>query len=214
MATKKMVVMGVFEDQTHAERALTRLDAVGIDRKALSLMAHPGTVQSTSEEVWKPENKLTHALEPKSGAMTGALAWSATLLGIALWAVPLGALIVSAPVALIGGAVAAFGAPLLSPDTLGDLGVPRRDAKLAIEAIRRGAIVLVVQAEYRQIREAAEAMDRAGAIDLYQRAAEWEAEGWSHEPNAPLWTKAQIEHEYVLRHPMRGIPRESAPSYT
>jgi hypothetical protein len=208
-----MVVMGVFDDRMHIERALTRLDAMRIDRKDLSVIAHPSAVQTESDRTWKPENLAVKAMQPKSGAVAGTLALSATMVGFALFAVPLGALLVAGPVAFVGGAVAAFGTPLVSPDTLGDLGVPRRDAKLAIEAVRRGGIVLVAQVDQRQTRVVAEALDRAGAIDLYARAGEWEAEGWSYEPNAPVWSDAEIEREHMLRHPMRGIPRDSVPSY-
>jgi hypothetical protein len=212
---EKMVVMGVFDDRVHVERALTRLDAMKVDRSTLSVIAHPHTVgvEGEDDRTWKPENLVVKAMQPKSGAVAGTMALSATLVGIALFAVPLGALLVAGPVALVGGAVSAFGTPLVSPDTLGDLGVPRRDAKLAIEAVRRGAVVLVAQVDRRQARFVAEALDRAGAIDLYARASEWENEGWSYEPNAPVWSDAEIEREHMLRHPMRGIPRDSVPSY-
>lgn len=208
MATQRMVVMGVFDDALQAERAVARMTALGVPRDEISFMAHPAAIRGEQRQDF--ERSIT-----KSGAVAGGATLAATLVGIALFAVPLGAVLVAGPLALFGGAAAAWGAPYFSPDSLSELGVRRADAKLAIEAVRRGGVVVAARIDDRLVRPVADAMDRAGAIDLRGRAAEWEREGWDYEPNAPIWTVAEIERERALRHPVQAIPgRVSEPPVT
>lgn len=61
--------------------------------------------------------------------------------------------------------------------------MPPHEAPTYEEALRRGGIAVAVQTEPGTYERAIDILDRDGAINLDEREAEWQAEGWS--PGAP-----------------------------
>lgn len=47
------------------------------------------------------------------------------------------------------------------------------------EGVRRGGTVVSIRADDSQVDEIADRLDRCGAVDIEQRAAEWSASGWT-----------------------------------
>ncbi len=190
MARAYTVVMGVFDEIADAERALRELSAIGVPKEEIAILAHPSALR---EEHRRP-------IEPsRSSLMTGGATMAATLIGIVLFAIPLGGLLVAGPLAYFGGAAAVNPTHAGTRDALGDLGVDRHDAKLAVECVRRGGIAVVVRPSDALARRTIEVLSRGGAIDLARREAEWEAEGWTFEPNGVPWTRRQIRAERARR---------------
>jgi hypothetical protein len=188
---KKLVVMGIFDDVRNAEHAIANLVAVPVARNDIGIIAHPYAVPHAQNVPGMPE--------PKSGAMVATAGMAATLVGIALCAIPLAGLLTAGPLVVLGGAASLIAAQPGSPDALEELGVPRSDAKLAVECMRRGGIVIVAPADRDRARRVADAMAQAGPIDFRRRVEEWESEGWTFEPNGPLWTREEIERERMRR---------------
>ncbi len=190
MAREKLVVMGAFDDIRDAEHAIANLIAVPIARDDVAVVAHPEAMPHRAHEAH---------VAPKSGAVATTAGMAMTLVGIALCAIPLAGLLTAPPLIILGGAAALVNARPDSPDALTELGVPRADAKIAVEHVRRGGIVLVVRTDRDRAHRAAEAMSRARSINLQTRADQWEASGWVFEPNAPMWTRERIHEDRALR---------------
>ena len=81
------------------------------------------------------------------------------------------------------------------------------------EAVRRGGCVVVVDGiEENRVDEAVKVMERHGAFDIDERAANWRARGWNgYDPAAPRLSAAEIEAERSYSQP-RGAagPRQMA----
>jgi hypothetical protein len=185
MARKMMVVMGVFDDARSAGHAIAQLKAFGVTDEELSILAHPEAIPTHKR------HPQTHLMEPKNGTGMTTAGLAATLVGIGLCAVPLLGLLTAGPLVIAGG-VAAVTGKNRPVDDIRDLGVPREDAEIAIEAARRGGITLLARVERQYARPVAKIMARGGAIDYRRRADEWEAEGWVFEPNAPAYSQEQV----------------------
>lgn len=186
MARAYTVVMGVFDEIGDAERALRDLSAMGVPQEEIAILAHPLALHEEHRRAAEPHG---------SSVVAGGATMAATLIGIVLFAIPLAGLLVAGPLAVFGGAAAVKPTHAGSPDALTDLGVDRHDAKLAVESVRRGGIAVVVRPDDALTRRTIEVLARAGAIDLVRREAEWEARGWTFEPNGVPWTRAQIHAE-------------------
>ena len=78
-------------------------------------------------------------------------------------------------------------------------GVDGRDehAGQYAEAVRRGGCVVVIDGiEESRVDEAVKVMERHGAFDIDERAANWRERGWKvHDPDAPRLSAAEIEAE-------------------
>lgn len=175
-----MALMGVFDHVAGAENAIAALQSIGVREQDISLLAHEATIPAARG-----------AIADANGTLFTPVGLAVTLVGIVLCAIPLAGLLTAGPLALLGGAASLFrtGNPV---DDLAELGVEREDAKIAHECLRRGAIIVVAQCDRALTRRAAGVIERAGAIDFRARAAEWEAEGWEYEPNAPMWSLEDV----------------------
>jgi uncharacterized protein (TIGR02271 family) len=56
---------------------------------------------------------------------------------------------------------------------------PTGEAGKYAEAVRRGNTVVVLEAEDADVEEAAQLMQELGAVDMDQRTAQWQSEGWT-----------------------------------
>jgi len=68
------------------------------------------------------------------------------------------------------------------------------------EAVRRGSVVLTVDADSGEQREhAVRIMNRHDPVDIDERVTQWRARGWAgYDENAPRYTAAEIEKERNL----------------
>ena len=91
-------------------------------------------------------------------------------------------------------------------DDLHGRGIPGERAELYAEAVRRGASLLIVEADADQAPAIAAELDRAGSLDLDAAGAHWRTAGWSgYDATAPAYSEAQLatEREQLLR---EGLP--------
>jgi hypothetical protein len=192
-------VVGVYEQLSVARHVVDDLVAAGFGREHISLVA------ADQDQVYAPyvgrdidgngivtddEVALrTDARPPRpdgseiaEGAGIGALigGLGGLLVGLGALAVPgVGPIIAAGPIlaALTGAGLGAVTGGLVG--ALVDLGIPNEEADLYAEGLRRGYSVVAVQSPDERVDQARLIMDRAGLIDLQQRAGEWRATGWS-----------------------------------
>jgi stress response protein YsnF len=91
----------------------------------------------------------------------------------------------------------------LSPGKLTDRGVSEDRAQMYSEAVRRGAALLILDAEDNDANEIASLLDRRGSLDLDTAAQRWRGAGWTgyqeegqpYDQNAMLAERAEFQRE-------------------
>jgi stress response protein YsnF len=92
------------------------------------------------------------------------------------------------------GEVVGYGGSLL--EKLTDLGVPRDEAEIYAEGVRRGGSLVLVRADDARAEEAASIMEGRRAVDYETRSASWRAEGWTgYEASAYPFTTEEADLE-------------------
>jgi hypothetical protein len=157
-------VVGLIDGENHVQAAINDLLKAGFDRRDIGLIAPH--VRGESESVLSTT---------RTGLALGAAA--AVLLGGAAILIPgIGTATVTGPLlaipalgTLVGGLVGALTAS----------GVSENDAHFYAEGVRRGGLLVTVRAQSpKQAARAAQILEENGAVDVQQRAAEWERQGW------------------------------------
>lgn len=81
-------------------------------------------------------------------------------------------------------------------DALTDAGVPRTEAEVMSEAVRRGAVLLVGRVDEPRCRAVEESLDRYEPLDVDERAGDYRAAGWAgYDPAADDYDEAQAIEE-------------------
>lgn len=165
-------IVGMFENTRDVDQALNELANHGFGKSDVSVVAR--------REVLK-ESGLDITTGAEVGAITGA-----TTGGIAGLLIGLGALtipgigpIVAAGEFLtwIGATVLGLAAGAIGGGLLGglvSLGLPEREAKVYVEGIKRGNLLVAVRAPEERIAEAENILRAANAVDINTRRQEWE----------------------------------------
>jgi hypothetical protein len=162
------VAIGIFDDRSHAQRAIAELKQAGFTEKQIGVTARgrKGDVGATQDE-----SSGTHA---KQGAVTGLAAgagvgalWG---FGVLAGVVPgIGTAIAGGTLAALLSSAAAGAATAGIAGTLIGLGIPEEDAKYYDEEFRAGRVVVTVQADSRGT-DAASIIRRNSGYDASSRA--------------------------------------------
>jgi len=81
-------------------------------------------------------------------------------------------------------------------DALTDAGIPRHEAEVMSEAVRRGAVLLVGQVDEARCRDIEDRLDRYEPVDVDERAGHYRESGWAgYDPDADDYDEAQIGEE-------------------
>lgn len=167
-----MTVVGVFDDRRTASVVMRALRESDVSSETISVL--------TPQDVDATDLAEGHVIVEQAavGAGTGAVLGGigGLALGLAALAVPgIGPLLVAGPLAtaLAGAGVGATAGGVIGVIT--GLGVPEPEAARYAEALRRGATLVTVTADEPLAAKAEAMMNHHGAIDIEERAAEWEA---------------------------------------
>jgi len=170
-------VAGIFASREAAARAIQRLRGIGVRDEAINVLA-PGM----SERDIEARVPTDHGEQPGMGTAIGAVAGAATGASIGL---PIGAAIATFVIPGVGPIIAAglLGAALFGAGgaTVGhkledslSTGVPRDELFIYEEALRRGRLVLIVEAETDEEADIVRAtLDAAGAESVDAAREEW-----------------------------------------
>jgi len=141
------------------------------------------------------------------GAGIGAAA--GVLAGLVALAIPgVGPIVAAGPLAtaLAGAGIGAAAGSLIG--VLTSAGIPEEQAHHYAEAVRRGSALVAVKTSDERAQEAADILDRRGAINVEQRASRWgKTEGYKRfdESRAPLGREQRLrERETNVKHYDQG----------
>jgi hypothetical protein len=177
-------VSGLFDTYDDAAVAVRELHAAGIADTDISVVTGD---RSAAQEVPPPSKlSLDVANGVEGGAGAGVVLGGAggLLAGLGLLAIPGIGPVVAGGWLLATAAGAAAGAILggAAGGIIGALvagGVPEADAHVYSEAIRRGGSLVTAKVTPEQIDQAKAILDDNDAIDVGERRAAYEAEGWT-----------------------------------
>jgi hypothetical protein len=160
------VAVGLFDHIQAADRVVSDLMAAGFRRDEISVVAakdenspNIGPVTGTDTEEHAGTGAVMGGI---AGLFVGMVALAIPGIGPALAVGPLAAGLAGAGVgAAAGGMIGA----------LTEMGASKEEAERYSEGIRRGAVLVTVRTD--RTPDAAQIMNRDGAIDVEQRASEW-----------------------------------------
>ncbi|MBS7586329.1 hypothetical protein [Ancylobacter defluvii] len=199
-------VSGLFDNYDDALTAVNKLQALGIDRASISIVANNSGDWYGQRAVDRDDNG--HASKGAgegagTGAGIGAVLGGAggLLAGLGVMAIPgVGPVVAAGWLAATGlGAVAGAAAGGAVGGLVGAMtsaGVPERDAHLYAEGVRRGGTVVSAKVDDDQVAEAQAILDEEAAVDLTARERVYREEGWSRfDPDAPVYTSDEVVRE-------------------
>ncbi len=192
-------VAHLYDTYANAETVVRELESVGFTHDQVSLLANQQT-SSTSQTSAGGATTEAAGTGAGTGASLGTLlgGGAGLLAGIGALAIPGVGPVVAAGwlVATLTGA----GAGAAAGGLLGSLagaGVPKEDAHVYAEGVRRGGSLVTVRAEDAQAAEAEAIMQRYNPTDINQRAADYRStNSWSgFDPSRAGLTSEEIAAE-------------------
>ena len=193
-------IVGIFDQQSEAERAVRDLMDNGFRREDISLIAGHTSGEPVESTTTSSVGMSSTAAGAGTGAVVGGL--GGLLVGLGVLAIPgVGPVVAAGPLAatLLGAGVGAAAGGLIG--SLMDVGVPEEEAGYYAEGIRRGSTLVAVNTEDEMmIDRAVNIFERHNAIDIDRRVEEWRKSGWTgYDPNAKMLSKETPVHQAALR---------------
>ena len=173
-------VLAVFNTAQQVETAVNSLMAAGQSRQRMSLLTREDTVPVAALAP-QVNHEVTEGVA--AGAVSGATLGLFAGLVIGAIAVPGVGTVLSggALASLLGASAVGAGVGAVAGGTLlgglAKLGVNQKEAELYAEAVRRGKILLVVEASDNQVERVKAITAQAGAEEINSLQAHWLEEG-------------------------------------
>ncbi len=189
-------VSALFDHYSEASAAVNDLEAIGIGRDEISIVASNAHGQHHAEE------KSDHTGLGSGTAAGAAIGGAGGLLaGLGLLAIPgLGPVVAAgwlAATAVGAGVGAAAGAATGGiVDALKNAGHSEEEANFYAEGVRRGGTLVSAKAPEDRIAEAEAVLRRHKAVDRETRVAAYRNSGWTRfDASAPAYGPEEIERE-------------------
>jgi len=192
-------ISALYDQYSEASDAVTDLEAIGIDRDEISIVANDAHGHH------RPEGEPGDHTGLGAGAATGAAVGGAggLLAGLGLLAIPgLGPVVAAgwlAATALGAGVGAAAGAVTGGiVDALKNAGHSDEEANFYAEGVRRGGTLVSAKVPDDRAAEAEAILRRHKAVDREARTAIYRNNGWSRfDAEAPPYGREEIDREYA-----------------
>lgn len=195
-------VTGLFETYLKATAAIRALREAGIESADISLVANKA-------EDLDPGDADPVGRDATAGAELGALLGGAggLLAGLGVVAIPgLGPVIASGwLVTTLMGAAAGAGLGAATGGLIGmltDAGIPKSDAHVYAEGLRRGGALVTARVSEAQLETATALLTRHGAGDLPKLRHHYERDGWAAFDEAAPALSAEEARDYRSRYPI------------
>jgi hypothetical protein len=195
-------VSGLFENYDDALTATNKLQALGIDRANISLVAN-NTDDWYGRRTDNADDDSEAGEDAAKGAGMGAVVGGAggLLAGLGLLAIPGIGPVVAAGwlAATAAGAVAGAAAGGAVGGIVGAMtseGVPETEANVYAEGVRRGGTLVSARVDDNRAAEARAILNANRAVDLTARERSYRESGWSRfDPDAPSYTAEEVARE-------------------
>jgi hypothetical protein len=198
---KMTTVTGLFDDYQDASDAVGELEAIGVPRDDISIVAN------NSGNWYRADTASETGEDAATGAGLGAVVGGAggLLAGLGIMAIPGVGPVVAAgwlaatAVGAVGGAVVG-GAAGGIVGALTESGVPERAAHVYAESVRRGGTLVTAKVDDRISGEAERILRGERSVNLDERRIAYESGGWKgFDPSAEPFGDIEAERDSVRR---------------
>lgn len=194
-------IVGLFDNASDAQQAVNDLEAAGISRNNISIVASQQAVGGASGST-----AAETAGGAAGGAMTGGILGA--LAGAALIALPGGPILAAGP--LLAGALTGAGVGAAAGGLVGALagaGVPEDEARYYDEGVRRGGTLVTVSAQDNDAGRVTDVLNRYNPVDIDERRAQWGLDIGAPSGGTGAGTGGRFDEKRDVSYP------ESTPSY-
>jgi hypothetical protein len=177
-------ISGLYTDFNTADDAVRQLQQAGFEREQVSVLARNEIIdQSLGTEAVQAQDVASGAAKgAAAGGVTGGLigllaaVGSLTIPGIGP-VLAAGSLAATLGLTAGGAGVGAAVGGILGAMTT--LNIPREDAEVFAEGVRRGGILVIVDASQEQAADARRILEETGAVDVNTLRQELQASDWN-----------------------------------
>ena len=207
-------IVGMFDSMADAQSAVRELVDIGIARDNIGLVAADTKGEYTTKTGTLSDEMSGAATGASTGAILGGL--GGLLVGLGALVIPgVGPLIAAGPLAttLVGAGIGAATGGLLG--ALVDAGVPEDEANYYAEGVRRGGILVTVQADDEMmVDRTVNILERHNAVDVQRRAGEWQQSGWTRfDPHAQPYKQDDVQRQSTApTTPLTGTTAAKTPT--
>ena len=220
IANQTKTIVGVFNSVQDAHPAVAELEAQGISRDDISVVANKNASgYNTMDDRDKTSDVVADAgIGAAIGGVGGLLLSAAGALTIPV----IGPILAAGPIAaaLTGAGIGAAAGGLVG--ALTESGIPEQDAKHYAEGVRRGDVLVTIRTDEAHADRVCDVLDRHDAIDVDDRVENWRSRGWngwndSAEPYSSEELQTERTHYRAGKDPavsgqVGGIGREALPT--
>jgi len=177
IANQTKTIVGVFNSVQDAHAAVAELEAQGITRDDISVVANKNASgYNTMDDRDKTSDVVADAgIGAAIGGVGGLILSAAGALTVPV----IGPILAAGPIAaaLTGAGIGAAAGGLVG--ALTGSGVPEPDAKYYAEGVRRGDVLVTVRTDETHSDRVCDVLDRHEAIDVDDRVQNWRSRGWN-----------------------------------
>jgi hypothetical protein len=177
IASENKTIVGVFNSVSEAQGAVRDLEAEGISRSDISVVANKSAAgYDTLDKTDKASDVVADAgIGAAIGGVGGLLLSAAGAITVPV----IGPILAAGPIAaaLTGAGIGAAAGGLVG--ALTESGVPEEHAKYYAEGVRRGDVLVTVKAGAGQADRVCDILDRHQAVDVDDRVSNWKQRGWA-----------------------------------
>ncbi len=197
-------VVAIYDDFSTANNAVREMVDSGFARDNISIIANNNTGAAGTPAASTGATGENVADETGAGAGVGAGIGAAIggigglLVGLGALTIPgIGPVIAAGPLAVALSTLTGAGVGAVAGGVTGGLlgaliglGIPEEEAEYYAEGVRRGGVLVTVQADDYNTEQIMNILNRHEPMDINDRASQWRDEGWTgFDPNAPAYTR-------------------------
>jgi hypothetical protein len=200
-------VVAIYDDFQTANHAVRELVDNGFARDNISIIASNargeyGYTDAAEGDTVADETGAGAGVGAGIGAAIGGI--GGLLVGLGALTIPgIGPVIAAGPLAVALSTLTGAGVGAVAGGVTGGLlgaliglGIPEEEAEYYAEGVRRGGVLVTVQADETNTDYVLDVLNRHNPVDVNERAAEWREQGWTgFDPNAQPVTSAQMDKE-------------------
>jgi hypothetical protein len=186
-------VVAIFRNFQHANDAVRELVDHGFKRDDISIVAHNSQDAAGYTTTGRTAAEGTVADETGAGAGVGAGIGAAIggigglLVGLGALVIPgIGPVIAAGPLAVALSTLTGAGVGAVAGGVTGGLlgaliglGVPEEEAEYYAEGVRRGGVLVTVQADDSNAEQITNLLNRHDPLDIDQEVTQWREQGWT-----------------------------------
>lgn len=220
ITSQTKTIVGVFNSVPDAHSAVRELEAQGISRDEISVVANKN---ATGFETMDNRDKASDVVADAGiGAAIGGVGGLLLSAAGALTIPVIGPILAAGPIAaaLTGAGIGAAAGGLIG--ALTESGIPEEEAKYYAEGVRRGDVLVTVKTDEVMSERVCDILDRHDAIDVEDRVQNWKSRGWSGwNENAKPYTAEDLRNERGYYRPGKdpavsgqvgGVGKEALPT--